>query len=333
MEPNHVRLPYYNNDRSSFSYFNIHFVGRLKPPGSTGAPNNVAAYTQVKATSAGSASFKWAEMTPKYPTLGNIVGYRVYYSTSQTALDNTYLAQASFVDDFNVPNGTGIYQLTQNSLIQKRYYYYRVIPIREYAQYLPTQTFTGAVPFYQMTSKRYLSETGVPKLTVVIPPNDMYYDHTAQMLIYRNVKSTDLLTIAAARTACTSITKLRLNRSGANADFTNRLITQNAWNSITANLPESSYNPYIMTVWLDGTTQNIHTKLSTYVGYNPAEEAKYLDADQVFYQKTNLCQPNCSGDKAVGTVYHNPAYGGYESFVSNGYVYGSARCHVNLNLP
>lgn len=333
MEPNHVRLPYYNNDRSSFSYFNIHFIGKLKPPASTGAPNTVAAYTQVKATSTGTVSFKWAEMAPKNPALGPIVGYRVYYSTSQTALDNIYSAQASYVDDYNVPNGTGIYQLTQNALVQKRFYYYRVVPIREYASYLPTQTFAGVVPFYQMTTKKYLSETLVPKIGVVIPPSDMFYDHAAQLLVYRNVKSTDLLTIAAARTACTSITKLRLSRSGANADFTNRLITQNAWNSIIANLNENAYNPYNLTVWLDGTTQNIHTKLLTYTGYNPADEAKYLPVDHIFYQKTNLCQPNCSGDKATGTVYHNPDFAGYDSYISAGYVYGSARCHVNLNSP
>ena len=333
MEPNHVRLPYYNNDRSSFSYFNIHFIGKLKPPASMGAPNTVAAYTQVKASSTGTVSFKWAEMSPKNPALGPIVGYRVYYSTSQTALDNIYSAQSSYVDDFNVPNATGIYQLTQNALVQKRYYYYRVVPIREYASYTPTQTFAGVVPFYQMTSKRYISETGIPKIGVVIPPTDMFYDHTAQMLIYRNVKSTDLMTAAAARTACTSITKLRLSRSGGNADFTNRLITQNAWNSILANINENAYNPYNLTVWLDGTTQNIHTKLLTYTGYTPTDEAKYLTGDHIFYQKTNLCQPNCTGDKAVGTVYHNPQYAGYDSYISTGYVYGSARCHVNLNSP
>lgn len=332
MEPNHVRIPYYNNDRSSFSYFNLHFIGKLKPPSSLGAPNNVTTYTQVKATSSGTVSFKWAEMTPKNPALGAIVGYRVYYSTSQTALDSIYAAQASYVDDYDVPKPLG-YQLTQNGLVQKRYYYYRVVPIREYASYLPTQTFVGIVPFYQMPPKRYLSETGVPKIGVVIPPSDMFYDHDAQMLIYRNVKSTDLLTIAAARTACSSMPKLRLNRSGGNADFTNRLITQAAWNSIIANINENAYNPYNLTVWLNGTTQNIHTKLLTYTGYNPTDEAKYLLGSSVFYQKTNLCQPNCTGDKAVGTVYHNPQYAGFESYISTGYVYGSARCHVNLNTP
>ena len=331
MEPNHVRLPYYNNDRSSFAYFNIHFTGKLKPPASLGAPNTVAAYKEVKASSNGTVTFKWNEMTPKNAALGAIVGYRVYYSTSQTALDNIYSAQSSYVD--TAKNGTGNYQLTQNSNAQKRFYYYRVVPIREYNDYNPTQTFSGVTPFYQMAAKRYISETGVPKMGVVIPPTDMFYDHARQLLIYRDVKSSDLLTVEAARTACSGMTKLRLSRSGGNADFTQRLITTTAWSSILDYSNESAYDPYNLTVWLDGTTQNIHTKLLNYAGYNPADEAKYLTADHVFYQKTNNCQPSCTGDLAVGAVYHNPEYAGYESYISTGYVFGSARCHVDLNLP
>ena len=333
MEPNHVRLPFYDNDRSSFSYFNVHFRGKLKPNGSTGAPNNATAYHGVQASSNGTVTFKWNEMSPKNPALGAIVGYRIYYSTSQSALTDVYLATASKVDDFNVPNATGIYQMTQTALTSKKYYYYRVVPIREYNNYISTQTFPGVTPFYQLTGKRYLSETLVPQLTVVVPPPDMYYDHARQLLISRNVKTSDLLTIAQARTACTSMTKLRLSKSGGNADFTNRLISQNAWNSIVEYPAESLYNPYTLSVWLDGTTQNIHATLLPIPGYNPLDEAKYLTANTIFYQKASLCQPNCSGDKAVGTVYHNPEFGGYSSYVSAGYVFASARCHVNLLAP
>lgn len=333
MDPNHIRLPYYDNDRSSFKYFNVHFTGKLKPNGSTGVPNNASAYFGVKAGSDGTVTFKWNEMTPKHAGLGAIVGYRIYYSTSQSALNDIYLAQASKVDDYNVPNGTGVYQMTQTALAAKKYYYYRVVPIRQYANYNPTATFPGVTPFYQLTGNRFLSETGVPQIAVVVPPTDMYYDHANQMLIYRNIKSTDLLTIAQARTACTSITKVRLSKSGGTVDYTNRLITQTAWNSVIANQSELGANPYLYTTWLDGTTQNIHTTLSTVPGYTATDEAKYISASSIFYQKVNLCQPNCSGDKAVGTVYHNPDYQGWTSYISAGYVYGSARCYVNLSSP
>lgn len=333
MDPNHMRLPYYDNDRSSFKYFNVHFTGKLKPNGSNGVPNNANAYFGVQASSNGTVTFKWNEMVPKQAGLGAIVGYRIYYSTSQSALTDIYLAQTSKVDDYNVPNATGIYQMTQTALGAKKYYYYRVVPIRQYANYNPTATFPGVAPFYQLTGNRYLSETGVPQITVVVPPTDMYYDHAAQMLIYRNIKSTDLLTIAQARTACTSITKVRLSKSGGTVDYTNRLITQNAWDSIIANQTELGANPYLYTTWLDGTTQNIHNTLSVVPGYNPADEAKYLAPSQIFYQKVSLCQPNCTGEKAVGTVYHNPDYQGWTSYISSSYVYGSARCYVNLLTP
>ena len=184
-----------------------------------------------------------------------------------------------------------------------------------------------------MASKRYISETGVPKIGVVVPPTDMFYDHDRQLLIYRDVKSADLLTASAARSSCSGMAKLRLNRSGGNADFTQRMITPAAWESILAHPSDNAYDPYSLTVWLNGTTQNIHTKLLNYAAYNPADEAKYLTSDYVFYQKTNLCEPSCPGDMAVGAVYHNPEYAGYESYISTGYVFGSARCHVDLNSP
>lgn len=337
MEENHIRLPYYDNDRSSFSYFNFHFRGKLRPNGSIGSPNNINAYQEVMADSSGTVTFKWSEMSPKHPALGAIVDYRVYYSTSQTALTNSYLAQTAYVDygqmGGSVPSATGMYQLTQNNLTSKKFYYYRIVPIRYYANYSPTDPFPGGNPFYQLTGKHYLSDTLVPQLTVVVPPPNMFYDYPSKTLVYRDVKSTDLLTFAQAQTACSSMTKLRLSRSGGNVDFRNRLITQTVWDRIVARPEESEYDPYTLSVWLDGTTQNIHSKLLTYPDYNPLEELKYLTASMVFYQKINNCQPNCTGQKAVGTVFHNPEYAGYESYISAGQVFASSRCYVNLNSP
>jgi hypothetical protein len=233
--------------------------------------------------------------------------------------------------------------MTHNNLTAKTFYYYRVVPIRQYTNYNPTQSFPGLtpLPFYNLAPPKYLSASLVPTLSVVVPPTDMYYDHGAQMLISRSIKypvnSPGVLTFKQAQSACASpaTPSLRLSRSGAAVDFRQRLITQAAWNSIVSNQAESSYNIYAFSLWLDGTTQNIHTTLSapSIIGYNPNEDAKYLTSNLIYYQKVSKCQPTCFGEKAVGTVYHTPNYAGYESYISTGYNFGTARCYVNLLSP
>jgi hypothetical protein len=197
------------------------------------------------------------------------------------------------------------------------------------------------LPFYNLAPPKYLSASLVPTLSVVVPPTDMYYDHGAQMLISRSIKNPvtnpGVLTFKQAQSACASpaTPALRLSRSGAAVDFRQRLITQAAWNSIVSNQAESSYNIYAFSLWLDGTTQNIHTTLSapSIIGYHPNEDAKYLTSNLIYYQKVSKCQPTCFGEKAVGTVYHTPNYVGYESYISTGYNFGTARCYVNLLSP
>jgi hypothetical protein len=267
----------------------------------------------------------------------------VYWSTSSVALNDVYLAKTAFVDFAPSPDSNGFFQMTQTKLAVRTYYYYRVVPIREYADYNPVQSFPGLtpLPFYQLTPPRYLSASLIPTLSVVIPPADMYYDHGAQMLISRSIKgsvsSPSVLTFKQAQTACAkpATPALRLLRSGAQVDFNQRLINQTAWNSIVLNQSESSYNIYSVSLWLDGTTQNIHTTLSapSIIGYNPNEDAKFLTSNLIFYQKTFKCQPTCMGEKAVGTVYHAPMYAGYESYVSTTIPFGAARCYVDLLRP
>ncbi len=323
MDPNSVRIQYYNANRTSTGAVTIHFTGSMKPNNaSVSAPTGLNFYQNVQATNASSGQviFKWAEMNPATAALGAIVGYRVYYADTSAPLNTVFPAAATPYIDAPV-NGTGIYQLTHNNLGSNRFKYYRIFPIRYNAAYTHTPNPFG------LTSGKYLSDPNVPVLPVVVPNNLFIYQHAGRYLIEKGVFDVNLLTNAVAKTKCTSRIRLAVTQGTAFQQYSYAMINQAVWDAIKGRADGSSYNLTDYPLWLDSSVVNIHAKLSGNAQYIPTADMSFLDATSIFYIKKTGCGTNCSGNTAVANAFGRPNYTSYIEPTVN---FAGARCYIQL---
>lgn len=319
MDPNSIRLPYYNSNRSSTAFISFHFRGRIMPNRSI---LGTSTYTEVESfnTTDRQIRFKWSTMTPRHPSLGSIVGYRVYYSTSSSTLSDIYNTTASYVDVGLV--GTGVYQFTHPGLTAFRYYFYRVAAIRQSAGY----TFSPN-PF-GLPIGRYISDPGATVLSVAVPGSNMFYDHANRFMIERNNFRQEFMLQSQAKSACEARGQT-FSKNGANTVIRFRMINQIAWNLIKANPTQSTVGIFDFPLWLDQAQLNIHTTLLVYPAYRPTVDADYLDDNKIFYIKGSGCGNNCPGFKAVGNAFGKPDY---DSFIVPTTSYAGARCYIPVPI-
>jgi hypothetical protein len=323
MDPNYVRIQYYSANRASTGAVTIHFTGSMKPnTAAVSAPTGINFYQDVQATNASSGQviFKWAEMTPTTPVLGPIVGYRVYYSTTSAPLNTVFPVPTTTYVDTPV-NGTGLYQLTHNSLGANKFMYYRIFPIRQNAAYTYTPNPFG------LTAGKYLSDPSVPVLPVVVPNNNFIYQHVGRYLIEKGVYNPNMLTHAQAKTACSSRVKLNITQGPSFQQFSYAMIKLATWNIIKARPDSSNYNLTDYPLWLDASAVNIHSTLLPYPAYNPTADIAYLDDNLIFYIKKTGCGTNCSGNTAVANAFGQPNYTSYVEPATN---FAGARCFIQL---
>lgn len=322
MDPNYVRLPYYSANRSATGSLLFHFTGTLKPNVAIASPTGANFYQEVKTSevSNGQVTFKWNEMTPNNAALGDIVGYRIYYSTTLSSVNAVFPASTTTYLD-TAKNGTGIYQLTQTNLGTNKFMYYRIFPIRQNASY----TFSPN-PF-GLASGKYLSDPNVPALTVAIPNANFFYDHTKKILVEKGIYDVNYYTFANAKSKCTT----RLRHSVTNGATINQyffaMINTPVWNIITTRPEDSNYNLDELPVWLDSSSVNIHTKLLSNPEYNPTKELDYLYTSKIFYIKASGCGTSCTGNTAMGSAFGQP---GYTSYIEPTITFASPRCYIQL---
>jgi hypothetical protein len=333
MESNHFKLQYYNNDRSSWDLtFHVHVYGKVLPNGVTAVPNTSAMYQSIQATPTGQATISWQAMPPKNADLGNVVAYRVFWNTSETLLTNILNASTTSFVDVNT-NAEGLYTRTITGLTSKVFYFFKIIPIRQYTNYNPLE-LTNTAPFFNLTGNKYLSDNGIAQLALAIPPTTMFYDPATFSFISREFLTSNLMNFTTAKAECAkTIMAVKLTRNGTAKNYQTRLITEPIWNQIKNRPGESYESVYKYSLWIDKTIPNIHSLLLGYVGYVPSNDSNYLPTSKTYYAKASGCGSNCPGNQAVGTVYHNPDYATWVSLISAGTVFASPRCYVNLAAP
>lgn len=323
MEPNYVRLQYYSANRTSTAALGFHFTGSMKPNTVTvGSPNGINYYQNVATTSAnnGEVTFKWTEMTPTTPSLGPIVGYRIYFSTTSSPVNAVFpVATTQYLD--TPVNGTGIYQLTHSNLGLNRYMYYRIFPIRQNAAY------THAPNPFGLPIGRYLSNPNVPLLPVVVPNANFIYQHAGRYLIERGVYDPNMLTHAAAKLKCSSRVKHSITVGASIVQYSYLMVKQAIWDVILSRPDSSNYNLNDYPLWLDVSSVNIHTKLLSNPQYVPSQDMAYLDQTMIFYIKKSGCGTNCTGNTAVGNAFGQP---GYTSYIEPTINFAGARCYIQL---
>ncbi len=104
-------------------------------------------------------SFSWENFNETNLGWGAITGYRVYYSTSKSILNNIYETSASYID---VPSA----YVEIDNLIAGRYYYVKIVAAR---------TTPGG--------KQYFSTSNMDTIELIVPPENTFYDYDLKVVV------------------------------------------------------------------------------------------------------------------------------------------------------
>lgn len=295
-------LTFYNYKRSSTEKMSIHLKGFIEPNRSVA---ETLTYQNVDAksttSSVGSVTFTWPLIAPSNSDFGPITKYRIYYSTSHADLkvDNIFygFTATPILNYFDTTNA-GINTATIANLAQGKYYFFRVVALRNYNH--PTY---GNLPYVSIPSN-------LPILTLPIPSTAYVYNHEIKSLIDKAV-----LPITGSRSngisACAT-KKFDLNIIGSAKTVPKLLVNTTVWNYIAATPAASTGYPgnEVGTIphWLSDTAYNMKTSISLYDGNNlpgfPLYDSSKLSGNdlplKVIYQKT--CSNLASCDQLFKVV-------------------------------
>jgi hypothetical protein len=316
MNGNYIRIPFYNNERSSLDWITFHFEGRINPNSSItgGAPH----YTEVTAVEDRIIEFEWDTMSVDNIDLGLIVGYRVFQSDSPVPLADPLSTSVEFVDTLSREHRV------DTGLVKGKYYFFTIVPIRQYSAY----TF-GKFP--SLPVGQYLSVSDIEILEVVVPLTDTFYDYEQQIIVSKELKEFGLVTWESAKTSCSSSPQEFLNKSGSLVAKGYELITSSVWDTIAADhLNNTNYAGYnTIAHWINGAMYSLDTVLSGSSEYDNTQGTQTLYTDEVFYIRRAGC-PTCSLPMTKGGATANPAAAGFTSYVDGDIPYAMARCYIPL---
>lgn len=325
MKDNYFRLKYYNYNRSSVSQIPLYFhlKGLVKPPVSAFASTPV--FSNVVTKEAGTATFSWASMLASAPTVGPIVGYRVYYSSSLGDItgDVYPLGNTKFIDTMDINNRTRLFSGMQKG----RFYYFRVVAIRQNAKY-------NAKYFPNLADGLFLSEvspvTTANYLRLIIPLSGTEYLHSLNALVERGIFWPTPSPWATVDTKCKNRTSAVLFNGTTNTPRAYSLMTKPIWDVIKFSPLYHDYGNYLQVPhWVaGGASYNIATMFGSQSGYNPAELTQTFPLPRYFYYRDSN-NYNALVAMAVGGVLDTD-YSDYLSLVDAKAEYAVGRCIITL---
>lgn len=258
------RLFFYNNERASSDYIAFHFKGFAEPNRSS-QPNNEI--SNVVSTNSGTVSFSWEPATPQNAAWGDIVGYRVFYSTSSAPLNDIFSPSLSFVDTVDP-------EVSLSSLATGTYYYFKVAARRESPQ----------------SGKIYTSDMGMATKTIIVPPANYIYDYTTKSMISMRITSSGggYGSKSEAKTFCSSETIL-MAKNGSTENLRLSLIDSEIYGVIDSDPANSNYPYQTVPHWMSDGTVDISTVFDPF----DCSVQSGSDGDISFYQKDcNDCSCN-----------------------------------------
>lgn len=325
MKDNYFRLRYYNYNRSSVSQIPLYFhlKGLIKPPVSGFASTPIFANVETKET--GTATFSWSSMIGSAPVVGPIVGYRVYFSSSQGDItgDVYPLGTTKFVDTFDINARTRLFTGMQKG----RFYYFRVVAIRQNSRY-KAKYFPGLADGFFLSEVSPVNTTNY--LRVTIPLAGTEYIHSLKLLVERGMYWPTPSTWATADTKCKTRTTAVLFNGTVSTPRPYSLLSKAAWDIIKFNPLYHEYSNFLQVPhWVSGgATYNISTYMGAQPGYNPAELTQTFPVSRLFYYRDSNSW-NSLVAMAVGGVLDTD-YSDYTSLVDSKAEFGVGRCMIVL---
>lgn len=228
---NYVKLSFYNSGRSSIDNLHLHFQGFVEPNRS----NSTGDIMNVIATDDGDLSFNWNDYTPSNPGWGPIVGYRVFYSTTKTSLNNLFETSASFVD-------TTSPEVVLSGLVPSRYYYIRIASKR-----------------LSPGGSTYLSVSNMTTREVVIPPQDMFYDYVLKVVVdtYISPKNSPLFGTKSEVTSGCDKEVSNVVKNGAMIQKKKKLVNSAVFDVIKSDPALSNYTYQVVPHWMSDPVTDI----------------------------------------------------------------------------
>ncbi|TNF00154.1 MAG: fibronectin type III domain-containing protein, partial [Deltaproteobacteria bacterium] len=295
---NLIPLKFYNNERNQFDSIYLVMQGFVEPNKSVQSNQNL---TNIS-VGAGTLSFDWNPLSEQNPNWGPITGYRVFYGTNTSLLSNVFNAGGAQTYDTVTPS------LSLSNLVKGTFYYFKITALRT----------TGG--------KTYVSDSNMPLIEFVIPPDGTFYDPINHALIDRGLQPGSV-TKAQAIALCDSLNH-QLSRNGATINPRRELIDSNIWAVLDANPDESDY-PHAATAlhWMADSPISI---APYFPGYQCTDTSGLdLDDSEIFEKSCDDCTCDTlslirgsDGDSLpVNTKY----------YTDGDALAVSARCWIDLN--
>jgi hypothetical protein len=318
-------LEYYNNKRDSYDKLFLTFSGKFEPPKSF--PIDMQAYSSVDTFSGSEIRVTWSEMNPQSPILGDIVGYRVYYTKFPSQLGTAFDLIKSTSSYEDVYSGNSII-LDSNYIQDLTSYYIQVVAIRENAAYTKG-LFTG------LSSGRYLSLTNEPKLKVTVPSADTFYNYEKNALISYD-KLSGIHDFFQAQDACNNQNVYLISDNGATVLKRPKLIDQEVWDIIETDFSVTSnyggVSPANIPHWLDeGLNFDIDVIFQSVVGYDSGSNYQRFEDYGLVYIRSSEETQESYGSKVAKTEGGIFNYANYDGFLTPTAKEGFARCFISLD--
>ena len=252
-----LNLFFYNNERASSDYIPFHFKGFVEPDKSNQDDKDIF---NVVAEEDGTLSFEWGTGFPDNTSWGDLKRYRIFYSRAQQPLDNIFSTSLPYVDTTGSETNITIPNLQSSS-----YYYLKVAAIRE------------------INNKEFISNMRMSRKTVILPPQNFFYDYLSQALISKEIGDA-YGTKDEVESFCSQETLL-IHRNGANVNRQLQLINSSIYQVIEEDVGNSNYTLKAIPHWMADSPVNI-TQLGLFGDPFDCTASQGTDGGSNFFKKS-----------------------------------------------
>lgn len=320
-----VFLPYYSFQRINVNSLKFFFTGTIKPDEFTSGGN---AYNIIGKDNR-TISFEFIQGTANNPGVGDIAGYRVYYSDNTAAFNNVLTSPTPHLPDMYESVSSLYAQFDQGIDFVERgkFYYFKIVAIRQNANYT-AGNFPGLPAGY------FLSDGDMPIVRVMVPKFGHSYIYSLDAMVKKDVEgggAADPMTYADALMTCGSL-NTTITENGVTKNKTYKLITAPIWNSVKYSVEDTNYSswgdPLSLPHWIGPSIYDVANVFASNPYFDPGESSQCFADDKSCYLK---CEDGCAADRmVVGGFYGYPSAVDYTSYLGETFPLGHARCYIDV---
>jgi hypothetical protein len=305
-----ARLTFWDNKRASTNFLYVHIKGFVEPPRSiypTG--NEIIDATSINRT----LTFNWNDFNVENPQWGDIIGYKVFYSTTVEPVAGTNAVNNIFLSVIPA-SGVLTSKTFSANLNFSTFYYVKIVPVR------------------QINGKQYLSESNLRNLKILVAPSTAYYHAPNKILIDKMYQSDTPRNYSQAQSRCSSL-NYNIIENGASKIFARSLMDMSAWQIIDNNPDIANSYPngidYLLVPhWINNSVTATTAALTPY-GYNGVDLTFNETNERIYLYKSCTGSPTCDNiPRMMGG--DTESLHDYTMYIAPQFVLGYARCAIKF---